>query len=69
MATRAFVFPGQGSQYVGMAQDIYEADSSARAMMERADQILGIPFDLDLLSRPGKRAPADREHAAGDIPP
>ena len=38
---KAFVFPGQGSQYCGMAKDIYEKYPEARSMMDRADDILG----------------------------
>ena len=38
---KAFVFPGQGSQYCGMAKDIYEQYPEARSMMDRADDILG----------------------------
>ena len=44
MGMTAFVFPGQGSQYVGMAKDIFEADPASRALMEKADAILGIPL-------------------------
>lgn len=44
MGTLAYVFPGQGSQYVGMAKDLFEADGASRAMMERADEILGVPL-------------------------
>jgi [acyl-carrier-protein] S-malonyltransferase len=40
----AFVFPGQGSQYVGMAKDLFEADPASRALMEEADAILGVPL-------------------------
>ncbi len=38
---KAFVFPGQGSQYCGMAKDIYESYPEARSLMDRADEILG----------------------------
>ncbi len=38
---KAFVFPGQGSQYCGMAKEIYDRYPEARAMMDRADEILG----------------------------
>lgn len=38
----AFVFPGQGSQFVGMAGDLAETSPAARAILDRSDQILGV---------------------------
>lgn len=38
---KAYVFPGQGSQFTGMAKDLYEGHALARQMMERANEILG----------------------------
>jgi [acyl-carrier-protein] S-malonyltransferase len=40
----AFVFPGQGSQYVGMGRDVYETYPEARALFDEADGILGFPL-------------------------
>ena len=37
----ALVFPGQGSQYVGMGKALYEASSAARRVFQQADEILG----------------------------
>ena len=38
---KAYVFPGQGSQYPGMAKDLYESNPTAREMLERANEVLG----------------------------
>lgn len=38
---RAFLFPGQGSQFVGMGQDINEKSPAARAVFEEVDDVLG----------------------------
>jgi [acyl-carrier-protein] S-malonyltransferase len=41
MALRALLFPGQGSQYVGMAKDLAAEFPIAREYIERADRLLG----------------------------
>lgn len=37
----AYVFPGQGAQFVGMGKDLYESSAVAKEMFEKANEILG----------------------------
>lgn len=41
---KVFMFPGQGSQFPGMAKELYESNPTAREMFDRANEILG--FDI-----------------------
>ena len=38
---KAYVFPGQGAQFPGMAKDLYESSAEAKTLLEKANDILG----------------------------
>jgi [acyl-carrier-protein] S-malonyltransferase len=40
----AYIFPGQGSQFKGMGLDLYQSSDSAKALFEKANEVLG--FDI-----------------------
>jgi [acyl-carrier-protein] S-malonyltransferase len=40
----AYVFPGQGAQWVGMGRDLYQGFASAKAVFDQADEALGFPL-------------------------
>ncbi len=57
----AFLFPGQGSQAVGMAADLYERFPEARETIDRADRMLDLPLKERMFGAGGD---ADAEKAA-----
>jgi [acyl-carrier-protein] S-malonyltransferase len=52
MSKKAFLFPGQGSQYVGMAKDLFEKSVEAKEMIKTADDILGVNLSYIMFNGP-----------------
>ena len=49
-----YLFPGQGSQYVGMGKDLYEAFDSARAVFDKAERALDIDIKRSMFEGPAE---------------
>src|SRR5688572_21491487 len=45
---KAYIFPGQGSQFVGMGKDLYDQHEIARNLFKEADQILGFSISKEM---------------------
>ena len=50
----AVIFPGQGSQYVGMSKSFYDANERARSLFEEADAALGIGLTKTIFDGPAE---------------
>ena len=68
MSQIAFIFPGQGSQYVGMGQDLYDTDPRARELFDLAEATTGLPLKRLCFSRPHGGTHRNGESPAGRHP-
>src|SRR5687768_11526933 len=51
---KAYIFPGQGAQFPGMAKDIYEQHRKAKTLLDRANDILGFNITSIMFNGPAE---------------
>ena len=52
MGKKAFIFPGQGSQFVGMAKDLFDNSDIAKKMIEEAEEAIGVEISKIMFDGP-----------------
>ena len=55
MGKIAFIFPGQGAQYIGMGKDLYQEFPEAAGVFDRADKVLGFSLTSIIFEGPEER--------------
>ena len=55
MGKTAFIFPGQGAQYIGMGKDLYDSLPAAAEVFKKADRVLGFDLAKVIFEGPGER--------------
>ena len=56
MTAFAFMFPGQGSQFPGMARELFDASPAAHRLLEQANDLLGFRLTKVAKCRPQKKS-------------
>ena len=51
----SLIFPGQGSQYVGMGKEFFEKYNLVKDLFKEADEVLGFPLSKTILEGPKEK--------------
>ena len=63
----AFVFPGQGSQYIGMGKDLVTGNAQAKILFEKADDLLGFQISKICFDGPDEEFKTNKKYTTGNF--